>query len=178
MKKIISEISFTEFHKTAGFINKQSSTHLLLSTKKVLDKHNIPFLLVYGTLLGAYRDRDFIEHDKDVDIMLFDFTRPEVDKLIDNGSFAEYDLELIRKIDYLYSFKYENDYIDLYFFKDTGDKYTCAGLSMDKNQIDTGVSEISFLETKFNTVNNIKKYLHDKYGNDWSIPIKNKHAST
>lgn len=43
----------------------------LIDIKKVLDKLKIPFFLNYGTLLGAVRDKDFIDGDEDVDIGIF-----------------------------------------------------------------------------------------------------------
>lgn len=41
----------------------------LLETFDVIAKsHNINYSLIYGTLLGAYRDKGFIKHDDDIDI--------------------------------------------------------------------------------------------------------------
>jgi len=36
--------------------------------KRVLDKYKVPFALIYGTALGAYRNKGFIPHDNDIDI--------------------------------------------------------------------------------------------------------------
>lgn len=40
----------------------------LLKVKKALECENLLFWLDYGTLLGAYREHDFIKHDFDLDI--------------------------------------------------------------------------------------------------------------
>jgi hypothetical protein len=40
----------------------------LLVVKSVLDRHKVPFFLAYGTLLGAYRDKDFLPGDDDIDL--------------------------------------------------------------------------------------------------------------
>lgn len=39
--------------------------------KIALDSENVLFWLDYGTLLGAYREHDFIKHDFDLDIGLW-----------------------------------------------------------------------------------------------------------
>lgn len=47
--------------------NKKATEDLKL-VKQVLDKHNVPFFLAYGTCLGAYRDKDFLPGDDDIDL--------------------------------------------------------------------------------------------------------------
>ena len=51
---------------------------VLLRTGKciteILERHDIPYMLAYGTLLGAVRHRGFIPWDDDFDLMLFDDT--------------------------------------------------------------------------------------------------------
>lgn len=40
--------------------------------KKIFDKFGVRFLVVYGALLGFYRDRDFLPGDDDIDIAVID----------------------------------------------------------------------------------------------------------
>ncbi len=50
---------------------KQESFKNLIDFKEVMDKLNIPFALAHGTLLGAYRDGDFLPGDEiDTDISI------------------------------------------------------------------------------------------------------------
>ncbi|MBO4825939.1 MAG: LicD family protein [Prevotella sp.] len=51
--------------------NKELATECLLIVKEVLDQHNITFVLMHGTLLGAYRDKNFIPHDFDIDLAFY-----------------------------------------------------------------------------------------------------------
>lgn len=177
--EIKSDINFPDFHKNKQPINKDSASHLLLSCKKVMDQHNIPFLLVFGTLLGAYRDNDFIGHDEDVDIALFEKDLPKISALINDGYFKAYGINLIRRDgDILISLQYKNDYIDLYFFKDSGAQYRCGGHYIERSQIDKPNTTINFLGANFKTVNNVEVYLAEKYGNDWRTPIRGKNATT
>lgn len=49
----------------------KNAPKLLSKLKKSLDDYNILFWLDFGTLLGAYREHDFIKHDFDLDIGVF-----------------------------------------------------------------------------------------------------------
>ena len=50
--------------------NKTQALKLLSSTVTVLDKHDIAYYLDFGTLIGAMREKGFIDWDDDVDISL------------------------------------------------------------------------------------------------------------
>ena len=171
--KIRADISFLDYKKTAGVINKQHSGFMLLKTKEILDKHNIPFFLIGGTLLGAYRDGDFIEYDVDMDIAFFDDRR--VIDVIECGDFAHYGIRVIREKDHIWSLLYENDYLDLYFYTEGKDFYDCDNLHMPKEFADSD-TEIDFLGVKFRTVSNIEKYFGLCYGDDWMDRIEKKHG--
>ena len=43
----------------------------LTDLKMIFDNAKIPFILFFGTLLGACRERDFIKHDTHVDVAIF-----------------------------------------------------------------------------------------------------------
>ena len=61
-----------EFFDTEKKINKENSRENLLILRNILIKTQIRWGLLFGTLLGAVREGDFIEWDIDTDIFVFD----------------------------------------------------------------------------------------------------------
>ena len=51
-------------------MDKELAISDLKLVKKVFDKFNTPFYLAYGTALGAYRDKDFLPGDEDIDLVV------------------------------------------------------------------------------------------------------------
>jgi len=52
----------------AGSMDKEVMAKNLLDFQIVMKKHKIPFVLLFGTLLGAVREGDFISYDTDADV--------------------------------------------------------------------------------------------------------------
>ena len=176
MNKGNSNMNWDKWYDPTSKIHYELSKHLLLTTKQILDEQNIPFLLVFGTLLGAYRDKSFIAHDTDVDVALFYEDIQKVKSLIDSGEFMNQGIELIRdSAPYIYSLRYEEDYIDLYFFQKTKKQYRCGQYKLQNEQVAKPFATIEFLGTSFSTVHTIEDYLTSRYG-DWKIVRMNKHA--
>lgn len=156
-------------------IDSKAVKYLLLKVKHVLDTNNIPFLLVFGTLLGAYRDGKFIEWDRDIDIAFLKEHKEKVLKVIKDGEFAFYEIMLIRDIGYLYSLVYKSEYIDFHFFEKRAHGYVSGGADeyvIKKDQIENPNSKIMFLGEEFNTVFSIEQYLVDQYGETWKTPTR------
>lgn len=49
-------------------MNRRNARALLLHVAELLDRQAIPFFLMQGTALGAYRDQDFTPTEKDIDL--------------------------------------------------------------------------------------------------------------
>jgi len=160
---------------TTKKIDPEAAKYLLLKVKYVLNTNNVPFLLVFGTLLGAYRDGKFIEWDKDVDIAILKEHREKVLQLIKDGEFAFYEIIWIRDVGYLYSLVHKSEYIDFHFFEEKAQGYVSGGVDehvIKKDQIEGTNSKIMFLGEEFNTVSSIEQYLVDQYGETWKIPTR------
>lgn len=61
----------------------------LETIKNVFDKYGVKFFIGYGSVLGFYRDGDFIEHDDDIDLCVVDEVSLKTRKQI---GWALYDL--------------------------------------------------------------------------------------
>ena len=53
-------------------IDRKISKNNLLDFKKILDSKEIYFGIIFGTLLGAIRENNFIIHDEDVDVFILE----------------------------------------------------------------------------------------------------------
>jgi hypothetical protein len=50
----------------------------LLDLKEVMDRSGVKFGLIYGTLLGAYREKNFIKHDYDTDLFVLEEVKQDL----------------------------------------------------------------------------------------------------
>lgn len=156
-------------------MDKETAKFNLLLFHKILNKYNIKFFLLYGTVLGAIREKDFIAHDTDTDIGILEEERKQflkaIPELIDNG------FELIRtkEPDDLVTFMRNDEYIDIGVFVSNGKYYTYQGNLIDKYFLDK-LDSIYFLGESFLIPSNIERFLELTYGSNWKIPLKNEPA--
>lgn len=154
-------------------IDKKVSRENLLIIRDILNKSKLRWGLIFGTLLGALREKDFIDHDEDTDIYIFNEDRK---KLIDNVfEFEKHGFRVARYDGLLMSIIRNGDYIDFYFFKKVFFGRNSNGYFVPKVFFSTQ-STIIFLEVEFPTVHKPKEYLSYVYGEDWRIPKINSHA--
>lgn len=152
-------------------IDKEKAFENLCLFKKIADRNGFRFFLAYGTLLGAIREKDFIDHDEDIDLgadyqdvelfmsMLFELRDHgfEVARWDDRGL-----ISIIRN----------NEYIDIYFFKEYNDKLLInCGEPLPKKFLDNqGV--IEFKGVEFNAPADTVGAVEYWYGKDWQTPAQ------
>jgi len=162
-------------NRRSEIINKTVATENLLFFRDIFYSNNIKFFLLYGTVLGAIREKDFIEHDTDTDIGIFEKDRDGllhiIPILLDNG------FELIRTKapDDLVTFMRNDEYIDIGIFTEKGKYYTYQENLIDKYFLDR-LDVVDFLGENFYLPSHTDKYLEKNYGADWNIPLKNEPA--
>jgi phosphorylcholine metabolism protein LicD len=170
-------------------IKNKEFLQILKSTKRALNSLNIPFFLSSGTLLGAIREGQFIEHDYDIDVGIFkkDFSPELINKMSEQG------LELYRSLGsiengYELSFKKKDSplgmmgKIDIFLhYNETieGQKYiywkSYNGVLRNKEikyrVPHFGIKQINFMGIEVGVPNPPEDYLKSHYG-DWWIPKK------
>lgn len=159
---------------------------ILDDVKKVLDDLNIVWWLESGTCLGAVREKGFIEHDKDIDLGIFEKDIIKIPQIIEGLHAVGFE--------YITSMKMpgngpvitttRNDIqIDLFFFYEDNDKMWHTVYCFDQNKNPFPVKHvlekrwfdelksINFLGRQVLIPNPPEEYLKHRYG-DWRIPRK------
>ena len=183
-KKIDIDGDIFEYSEVALFhsrklIDRKISKENLEILNGILEKTNFIYGLIDGTLLGAIREGNFIEHDEDIDIYLLSEFKTELLRLLpllrDKG------LELIRFEDNFISLMRNNEYIDIYFFESQRNWYFKRLRVFDNNYEMDAISlenpiNILFLGMNIPIPSNARKLLRKTYGKNWKVPIKGFHA--
>ena len=152
----------------------RTCTENLLLIRQIFDKINLKFGIIFGTLLGAVREENFISYDEDVDIFI---TSDQKDKLIDTLHFLRGNgFEVTRFQDSLLSLKRGGEYIDVYIFRENKNgMWACLGYRFESFYM-KNLDKIQFLGEEFACPNNPLQFLEFVYGRDWRTPTQNFHA--
>jgi len=152
-------------------INKDISFQNLIQIQNILEKVNIYWGFIFGTVLGAIREKDFIAHDEDIDLFILD---TDECKLIDAlFVLRENGFELIRyDKGGIYSFIKNNEYVDFYVFKPYKKGiYHCGSYYLLEKHLKETIF-IDFRGGEFRVPKDYEEYLEITYGDDWQTPIE------
>ncbi|MBF0199495.1 MAG: LicD family protein [Planctomycetes bacterium] len=143
----------------------------LLDVRRVLAKHDVKFGLIYGTLLGAIREKGFIPHDQDIDLFMLAEDR---EKLLNSlHDLLDCGFQVCRYDGIMLSIIRDEEYIDFYFFRKGFFQRKCSpGLTARSSYLEK-TREISFLGESFHVPHNPEKMLVFLYGKNWKVPRKN-----
>ena len=156
-------------------INPANALKLLKDIQKILKTHQMPYVLMEGTLLGAIREQNFIPHDTDIDIVIpyteeFRF----VDTVIPACKAAGFQVLRYERRLIISLLKYD-EYIDFYMLVPFVEK-----LSFPKSLLYRSYSYlhnllfdriwIDFLDTKVPVPRQYKRVLKLRYGTHWRVP--------
>lgn len=149
-------------------IDKRVSNENLKILSRVLRDRSVEFGLIYGTLLGAVRERDFIDWDEDVDVFLLEEKRD--DFLSSLWELRRNGLELVRVEGDLYSLMRNEDYIDIYVFRAAPDGRVCNEDFVPSGYLENCQATTDFLGERYRVPNDIDSFLCYCYGKDWRTP--------
>jgi len=156
--------------------------------KDVADSLEIEFFLIYGTLLGAIRDKGFVKGDTDIDVgVKHEELIPKIQELRN---------KLLEKGFVVYGFSYPYDYcralniykyetlIDIRNFETVGEDTFLQRIDSNRfdianvfpKEIFTPYRKIQFYNMKVNVPQKAEKWLEINYG-DWKTPDSEFHRS-
>lgn len=186
-----SSISHKEWQKVVGkfcntdpvpMINKEHCKEDLLDIKKVLDDAEIDFWLVFGTCLGAVRNKDFLDFDDNINIAVYEEDLlPKMDmvkeKFISLGFiFRQIPKKRGTKLN-LHRHKHKNGieglFLDPSFKKN---RYRLSNAFKHPRKYFETYGEIEFQGETFRVPSPVEKYLSFLY-TDWKTPIALKDLS-
>lgn len=151
-------------------INCRHATHALMAFKRIMDKHNIDFFLIGGTLLGCIRESNLLGHDKDIDVGVFDSTNHHDLENVCRQSGVFYVLPSATSDQILVIRHLNGTTIDIFFHTHADDKiYHGGGKCLWYNSY-FELSSYHFLGTDYLIPKDYELYLCEHYGDDWRIP--------
>lgn len=158
-------------------LNQDLAFCLLKDITELLKNNNIESYINWGSLLGIYRDNQFIPWDTDIDVSVFWKDREKVILLIS-------ELQKLRCFIAPIQECYPEDFwiirdmqkIELNFLQEINDRII---YSPDRSKLGTPrdiilpFKQIDFRGSVFNIPNQIERYLELSYGKNWKTPLKN-----
>ena len=152
----------------------------LREVKDILDGAGIEFWIDFGTLLGFYRQGDFLETDPDIDIGI---KRENQDKVVAIADKLRTIGKVVTRVDiadnhYLAGYKiYKDDlWLDIAFFWKYEDKYILPisewpKVMVFKQEYFDNLIDIEVRGLKFKMPKDIEEYMILHYGADWRRPF-------
>jgi len=160
-------------------MDKENAKNVLFELKKILDACNIEFWLNYATCVGAYRDKAFCEHDKDIDLgVKHENIVPKIDLLKDTLKQHGFLIMAISK-PYIYEralkVKKLDVPIDIIDYAISGNErfhphYIHDHAVVHDASLFNNLQTIDFLGQEFLIPNPVEEFLISIYGEDWHIP--------
>ncbi len=163
--------------------------------KEQLQKEGIVYWIDYGTLLGAIRENDFIEHDFDIDIgVKYDNNNEKIEKAFKNIGILKLKEFILDGVVVEQTYEYNGLTFDIfyYFYNDnhmwTYTFYPVEGVSKKKKYSDKivttdlkvlkcfvkkrGIDKLLFKGGEYPIPENPIGYLEENYGKNFMTPIK------
>lgn len=112
-----------------AIMHKEGANVLKIISETLLSK-DIVFWLQYGTLLGYYREHDFIPHDDDMDMGAYIKDAPAIYDALTKAGFERvrhYHVKNDWGLEECY--RYKGILIDFFYFKEEGDIIYCYGFT-------------------------------------------------
>ena len=154
------------------YIDREIALDNLFIIIKLLDIYKIDYRLIFGALLGLFRDKELIKWDSDIDLFVTDENFKKINDInfleqVNKEGFIFRCEENKRKIKFFKN--YEKIAINSYRLKNS--KYIRSNYNFPKSLLE----EYTLLTVKNNQIKvpkSIENFLEFTYGKNWKKPIK------
>lgn len=158
-------------------MNREKAKEVLFAVADALDRRGMTFFIDYGTLLGGIREHDFIEHDNDIDLGIFD------DLCANYGVLFDIARELWTKgvrLNAIWdgnaiSFLADGVSVDLNIYRKVGDQYVISLFgkkSYYPERFLDSLQEMEFCGRMFKCPSDPEGLMTLGYGDTWRTPVK------
>lgn len=165
-------------------MDKKIALNNLKEITDSLKKFNCKHWLTDGTLLGYYREKDFISHDLDTDLGIDwnSFDKNSIYDILKKGFKIKHIFGYVDSDGFEIALEKNGVKTDLFFFYEKDDKYyhsAYIGIGNGMyNKINYlydkfNLKEDVFLGEKFYVPENPLTFIETKYGSTWETPDKN-----
>lgn len=156
--------------------NRQLAVSLLKKTNDILLKHNMSYILAYGTLLGAMRHGGFIPWDDDIDLAVMNLNPEKIKSdleeegigIVNRGSGMDFHKVFFKNRPKILGTKWSHPFIDLFALYSNGTIGDSFGFVHNNKSDIFPIGSIIFEGITVSVPNNPEKVLDKMYGNDWS----------
>jgi hypothetical protein len=159
-------------------MNHEIAINNLIDITTVFEKHNLKYWLQDGTLLGYYREKKIISHDKDTDIgIFFKDLNPAI--VLDVLTLGFRIKRAIGKLNDSLEFTFIRDKVrtDIFcYYKKPNDSsivYHSAydnDIRIDYEYKSFEVKKVKWFDYEFYVPENELEFITTKYGTDWMTP--------
>ena len=161
--------------RKGGLMNKKTMLSNLTDFKNAMHENRIPFIPIFGTLLGLEREGKLIDWDSDVDVFCdskyYMYMKSVIESLTEKGFTIPcqtvcpmHDTFLIRN----------NEKIEIWWFDKIDDEYIYdTNVRYDKKFFEL-TEDLEFMGMNWIVPRDRKEFLKITYGDDWMIPNPDK----
>jgi GR25 family glycosyltransferase involved in LPS biosynthesis len=175
---ILNKYNLQKFGDSIKSKKQTTFENTLLDARKSLKKYNIDFALSCGTALGYYREKQFIDHDNDIDLIIFRKDINSENEII--NAMSNYFTLVIKRgilnngLEYTFKHNITKVLLDIFIMYETNNFYWYA--CYEGKNYDTQVrlkypkidfKEVYFLNENFKIVP--QEYLNVDYGDSWLL---------
>lgn len=161
-------------------MNEYNAARFFQNFDDIMKSLKIPYMLFFGTALGAYRDNEFIKIDKDMDFAILDehFKWKKIDEALKNKGFRT------EIIDHRHKAKWDGSVFAVKAYKYNEKADIISLIKQGENRISVGhINKTTFIESCDILENPIEKtfygrivklppekYYKRTYGKNWNVP--------